>query len=668
MVQNIASPIPQMVDVSVSTGSMDGDEKQVGGRMSPSASPKALKFGGKISEFPSPLGLFARHRRLFSDKSDDLRNKDESESVMNSSSSQATHSNRLGIARASYAKDDASAGSIEASTASHRIGIVRPNYDDTPNLSLSPLDLYKKVSSPTPNLVRSDDSESDGDSVWPPKSSSTATTATTTTTSSSRRETFVPDLKPPLEESQEHEHHPTDGVDRFLHQQTAQGHYLVNSQPLDSPVDGIKYCLTTGKKSMSTKAAASYKTTKTRPNIISTSSASKAAPVVVDEQLKVFLLLIQPQSKIFEIIQVFYSPSQATVRNLIELIPLNATEPALGAQEYAGLCRPKDGIPISVNMMASSNIEDKNCARIVRGEILVAIPKGYSGPLCARISSPILSNPKVRKLLERSDPLAPKRKKKKSSSSRKTIAIETVTEEVASRGSSSSRDYEETLRLKEAQQRKEWMRNERQAVRKALTTAAMEAASTNAQVECDEAKVPVCDDSASDVPVEMWNTTMSLKSQYTRSSSIGESSIESIDNTTESKSICSDMQSSYGSLDAEFLQSLKRMPRRKARPSRSVRRQNYRRLARNVAFALVAMLIRYLMVQNLGTASVTPNDNSIGHGNAFGLYGSIQVILVFAAFVKLQRYVQGKTDVQRCPFCKFVLAITSSRSRRAKAD
>ena len=118
----------------------------------------------------------------------------------------------------------------------------------------------------------------------------------------------------------------------------------------------------------------------------------------------------------------------------------------------------------------------------------------------------------------------------------------------------------------------------------------------------------------------------------------------------------------------EFLQSLKRMPRKKARPSRSVRRQNYRRLVRNVAFAFVAMLIRYLMVHNLGTAPVTPSDNSIGHGNAFGLFGSIQVVLAFAAFVKLQRYVQGKTDVQRCPFCKFVLAIASSRSRQAKGD
>ena len=161
---------------------------------------------------------------------------------------------------------------------------------------------------------------------------------------------------------------------------------------------------------------------------------------------------------------------------------------------------------------------------------------------------------------------------------------------------------------------------------------------------------------------------MSLKSQYTRSSYIEESSIGSIDNTTESKSICSDMQSSYGSLDAEFLQSLKRMPRRKARPSRSVRRQNYRKLVRNLALALGAMLIRYLMVHNLGTTSVIPNESGNGHGNAFGLFGSIQVILAFVAFVKIQRYVQGKTNVQRCPFCRVFLAIASSRSRRLKGD
>ena len=681
---SMVSPIPHMVDVSVSTASTDadGDENHVGKSKSPSPRLKEMNYGHACStpgvmatatatatsQFPSPLGLFARGRRLFSDQScsdNNLQNQDDSESLTNGS--HATQSNRLGIARASYANGKAnaiankndetsvSAVSIEASIASHRIGIVRPNYDDAPNLNLSPLDLYKKISSPTPNLVRSDDSESDGDSVWPPKLSS----------STISRDSFVPDLKPSLEDTQEQEtpRRLTDGVDRFVHQQTAQGHYLVNSQPLDSPIDGIKYCLTTGKKSMSPrvrKAASSSRATKTRPNIVSASSASKAAPVAVDEPLKVFLLLIQPQSKIFEIIQVFYSPSQTTVLNLIEMIPINATEPALGSQEYAGLCRHKDGIPISVNMMASSSSHDKNCAQIVRGEILVAIPKGYSGPLCARISSPILSNPKVRKLLERSDPLAPKRKKKKSSSSacRKTIEIETVAEETESPSSSSTyRDYEETLRLKQAQHEqksKEWMHNERLAVRKALTTAAMEAASTNAQVERDVVRAAIRhdhDDGASaDIPVEMWKTTMSLTSQYTRSSSFGESSIGSIDNNTaaESKSISSDMQNSYGSLDAEFLESLKRMPRRKNRPSRSVRRQNHRKLVRNVALALGMMLLRYLMVQSAsagGTAPLVPTEQySVGHDTVFGLWGMVQVIVAFVGLVKFQRYImQGKT-------------------------
>jgi hypothetical protein len=620
----LASTIPNRGDVG-------REQKKV------SPSPTKLKFGSSLrSQFPSPLGLFASHSRLFADDADSASGRTET-----------SNTRRLGISRPPRSANDDE--STKASTTSHRIGILRSNYD-VPDLPLSPLSAYNQIkqsASPTPNLVRSDDSESDGDNVWQ-------------LNVSSQRDNYVPDLKP-----QQEEEFKTDQVDRFLHTQTAQGHYLVNSQPLDSPMQGIKYCLTNGTKSMSSVereiVTSASNTIKTRPNIVSAPSNSAPAPVARDEAFKIFLLLIQPKSKIFEIIQVFYSPRHTTVRNILEMIPLNATEPALGSQEYSSLCRPKDGAPIAIDIMASSKSGDnKDCARIVKGELLVAIPNGYSGSLCARISTPILSNPKVRKLLERSDPLAPKRKKKRSS--RRTIEIEKIIEESESVGTAPRRaqDYKIASRhqqaTKSSQEEELLRRKERHSVRKALQSAAIEAASTNAQVDTD---LPSIDDasttSAVDIPVEMWKTSMSLKSQYTRSDSIGGSSIESADgsNTGSSKSVTSmSTNDTYGSLDAEFLDSLKRMPRKAPRPRRHVRRQHRKKLIRNMVLVLAAMLIRYLMVRYYQGGAVISIENSTSENNffttarfddKFGLWGMIQVGVALMALAKLQQvYLKGR--------------------------
>jgi len=130
---------------------------------------------------------------------------------------------------------------------------------------------------------------------------------------------------------------------------------------------------------------------------------------------KVFLLLLQPQSKIFELIQLIYEPQNTTVGDIIEMIPSNATEPALGSQDYLGLCRPKTQEELlDKNMLASESRPGIPSAKISLGEILVAIPEGFSGTDVSSLSKQILSNPKIVKLLKRADPLAPKSKRRSS--------------------------------------------------------------------------------------------------------------------------------------------------------------------------------------------------------------------------------------------------------------
>ncbi|KAL3914907.1 MAG: hypothetical protein SGILL_005891, partial [Bacillariaceae sp.] len=130
---------------------------------------------------------------------------------------------------------------------------------------------------------------------------------------------------------------------------------------------------------------------------------------------KIFLLLLQPKLKTFELIQLIYSPNDTTIGNIIEMIPENATEPALGNQVYCGVCRPKTQEEISdMDLLASESHSGVVSAKITLGEILVAIPHGYTGADVSVLAKQILANPKIVKLLKRADPLAPKKSRRSS--------------------------------------------------------------------------------------------------------------------------------------------------------------------------------------------------------------------------------------------------------------
>jgi len=155
------------------------------------------------------------------------------------------------------------------------------------------------------------------------------------------------------------------------------------------------------------------------PSTRAVTVSSESAITVVTEGLpscaptnKIFVLLLQPRMRLFELVQLVYYPSVATIGDLVDLIPSNATEQLLGNQAYVGLCRPnaEGGAAASIMTdldLTASGAVDGGSANIYRGEILVAIPEGYSGEQCQRYAKPILANQEFSKLLARSDPLAP---------------------------------------------------------------------------------------------------------------------------------------------------------------------------------------------------------------------------------------------------------------------
>ena len=392
-----------------------------------SKSPSSGRNKRKMKDKESPVVVTSRDPQELQQRHDNNDTDDDDEedkSTIQSTPSPTQEQDqqqpqRLGISAPAYSEED---DESVASADSNRIGIERTNYQiPEGDIPLSPMDPFLQRKKPIVK-PQEDQEDDDGQELWQLKLQQQANRM--------NKDTIV-------EEDEEENDPLNDSVERFLHEPTAQGHYLVNSRPLDAPVVGIQYCLTEGKAAMSPLHRRASKSKRlssmTRPNItveqqLSQQRSPSTVPITgspsSSASFKIFLLLVAPKNKIFEIIQVFYAPLETTVHHLIQCIPPNATEPALASQPYVGMCR-LDGQALDVDMMASAASSTSTtgghveCARIIRGEVLVAIPRGYSAKFCSQIAKPILSNPKVTKLMKKSDPLAPsKNKKKKKRSSR----------------------------------------------------------------------------------------------------------------------------------------------------------------------------------------------------------------------------------------------------------
>jgi hypothetical protein len=359
---------------------------------------------------------------------------------------------------------------------------------------------------------------------------------------------------------------------------------------------------------------------------------------------KIFLLLLQPQTKIFELIQLIYSPNDTTIGSIIQMIPENATEPALGAQEYVGLCRPKTQEELlDQELLASEARPGVVSANITLGEILVAIPTGFTGKDVAVLSKQILANPKIVKLLKRADPLAPK--KKRSSRHRHHH------HRPSTRRSSSKENVHVLEKHDEADEDQEQTNQRMQA---AMQHAAAEAAAANAAIPGGYPKNAI-----------------------TRSNSF--ESVRSIDSQAES------MDESYSSWSKSFDASFsaqssicsgvsRRAHRRRERQSRRMRI-----LKRCAVGAFGIMIAFYAM--DTKTPATTVHDDSVTQ-TPMGLVGIFQCLFLLLTLYKVERWVRTTStttteedgtstnygdEERKCPFLKASnAAMKRFKSRYAK--
>lgn len=117
-----------------------------------------------------------------------------------------------------------------------------------------------------------------------------------------------------------------------------------------------------------------------KPVDTSTASTSTSPPI------QVVLLLMDPASRRFELLQLEFDSNKALVSDVLHQIEQSATEQLLRDKKYAGVC-DVEGVEM---------IQSMKLARFCEGnDVVMAMPKGMSGGETAILARPILGDPKV---------------------------------------------------------------------------------------------------------------------------------------------------------------------------------------------------------------------------------------------------------------------------------
>jgi hypothetical protein len=102
--------------------------------------------------------------------------------------------------------------------------------------------------------------------------------------------------------------------------------------------------------------------------------------------LKVVLLLMDPETRRFELLQLEFDSLKALVSDVLSQISVSVTEESLRVKTY-GAITGRDGIEYTPDQLLSSFCKGN--------DILVAVPSGTSSKECSRLARPILSDDKV---------------------------------------------------------------------------------------------------------------------------------------------------------------------------------------------------------------------------------------------------------------------------------
>eukprot|EP00586_Coscinodiscus_wailesii_P023078 CAMPEP_0172503130 /NCGR_PEP_ID=MMETSP1066-20121228/166414_1 /TAXON_ID=671091 /ORGANISM="Coscinodiscus wailesii, Strain CCMP2513" /LENGTH=688 /DNA_ID=CAMNT_0013278737 /DNA_START=43 /DNA_END=2106 /DNA_ORIENTATION=- len=110
----------------------------------------------------------------------------------------------------------------------------------------------------------------------------------------------------------------------------------------------------------------------------------------------VIVLLLCPQKRSFELIHLNVDLQDVVIRDFIRMIPEYATDEYLASKRYVGFCQPGDGKEL-INSFSPEALG------LSSHDIVIAIPKGYSGVRVAKFAEPILGNPRLIRKMKKLD-------------------------------------------------------------------------------------------------------------------------------------------------------------------------------------------------------------------------------------------------------------------------
>ena len=122
---------------------------------------------------------------------------------------------------------------------------------------------------------------------------------------------------------------------------------------------------------------------------------------------KCLVLLMEPETKIFELVRVPYQPEETTLADLLRLVRREATDERLARQTYTGLAH--EGMHITAPMVpidliltakvASQTKEAPTSKKTASAPVLLAVPTNYSATHVESMAEKLLASRKVHRLL-----------------------------------------------------------------------------------------------------------------------------------------------------------------------------------------------------------------------------------------------------------------------------
>lgn len=159
-------------------------------------------------------------------------------------------------------------------------------------------------------------------------------------------------------------------------------------RPDDESVVGV--AIDRGVPAAGRKQNPSSAVSQSTPSVPSTPSASSATTSSLAKPIQVVLLLMDPSSRRFELLQLEFDSNKAMVSDVIRQIQSSATETTLRDMTYIGVCDIH-----GVEMIASMKL-----SKFCKGnDIVMALPRGMSGRETAKLAGPILGDRKVEEMV-----------------------------------------------------------------------------------------------------------------------------------------------------------------------------------------------------------------------------------------------------------------------------